>query len=72
VVAGSRYIIVGLIVSVLILALVKTVFTVNFNILIGYVAMLVAALLVIRIAPNGISEFPAQARRLLGRRLQPR
>jgi branched-subunit amino acid ABC-type transport system permease component len=72
VVAGSRNIIVGLTVSVLILALVKTLFTINFNILIGYVAMLVAALLVIRATPNGISELPAQARRLLGQRLQAR
>ena len=56
VVAGARNIVVGLTVSVLILALVKTVFTINFNILSGYVAMLLAAAVVIRIAPNGVND----------------
>ena len=73
VVAGSRNIIVGLTLSVLALALMKTLFTINFNILTGYVAMLVAALLVIRASPNGIGELLVKLRRLaaphLGREL---
>ena len=66
VVAGSRNVIVGLILSALILAAIKTVFTINFNILTGYVAMLVAALLVIRFAPNGLSEALTSARSRFG------
>lgn len=65
VVAGARNIVVGLTVSVLILALVKTVFTINVNILSGYVAMLLAALVLIRAAPNGISDLLAKGRRLI-------
>jgi branched-chain amino acid transport system permease protein len=72
VVAGSRNIIVGLTVSVLILALVKTLFTINVNILTGYVAMLVAALLVIRATPNGISELLDNLRTLVRLRPQAR
>ncbi|MGE0149002.1 MAG: branched-chain amino acid ABC transporter permease [Parvibaculaceae bacterium] len=68
VVAGSRNIIVGLVVSCLILAFIKTAFTINVNILTGYVAMLLAALLVIRATPNGISEALARAKWLLPRR----
>jgi branched-subunit amino acid ABC-type transport system permease component len=68
VVAGSRNVIVGLILSALTLAAIKTVFTINFNILTGYVAMLVAALLVIRFAPNGLSEALASARSRFGSR----
>jgi branched-subunit amino acid ABC-type transport system permease component len=64
VVAGARNIVVGLTVSVLILALVKTFFTVNINILSGYVAMLLAALVIIRAAPNGISDLLTKACRL--------
>ena len=67
VVAGSRNIILGLIVSALILAFVKTAFTINFNILTGYLAMLVAALLVIRATPNGISQAITQLRQFLSR-----
>jgi branched-subunit amino acid ABC-type transport system permease component len=67
VVAGSRNIVLGLTVAVLILALVKTVFTVNFNILGGYVAMLAAALLVIRFTPNGIVDWLGKARAALMR-----
>lgn len=66
VVAGSRNIVVGLTLSVLALALIKTVFTMNFNILTGYVAMLIAALLVIRAAPNGLSEALAWAKARFG------
>jgi urea transport system permease protein len=68
VVAGSRNVIVGLILSALTLAAIKTVFTINFNILTGYVAMLIAALLVIRFAPNGLSEALASARSRFGSR----
>ena len=39
------------------LAAVKTVFTSRYNILIGHVAMLVAAFVIIRLLPNGISEW---------------
>jgi hypothetical protein len=46
---------------------VKTVFTVNFNILGGYVAMLAAALLVIRFTPNGIVDWLGKARAALMR-----
>ncbi|HEY0291483.1 MAG TPA: branched-chain amino acid ABC transporter permease [Hansschlegelia sp.] len=66
VVAGSRNIVVGLTLSVLALALIKTVFTMNFNIMTGYVAMLIAALLVIRVAPNGLSEAFAWAKARFG------
>jgi branched-subunit amino acid ABC-type transport system permease component len=67
VVAGARNIIVGLTVSVLVLALVKTFFTINFNILSGYVAMLLAAFVVIRIAPNGIADLILRARQAMAR-----
>ncbi|HEV7416548.1 MAG TPA: branched-chain amino acid ABC transporter permease [Tianweitania sediminis] len=62
VVAGARNIIVGLTLSVIMLAFVKTAFTMEFNILAGYVAMLLAALLIIRLAPNGISGLPRSVR----------
>lgn len=68
VVAGARNIIVGLTLSVVMLAFVKTAFTMQFNILTGYAAMLLAALVIIRIAPNGISELLNQIRRLIWRR----
>ena len=68
VVAGAKNVIVGLIVSTLVLALVKTVFTINFNILSGYVAMLLAAFVIIRIAPNGINDVLVRGRQALLRR----
>ena len=67
VVAGSRNIIVGLTLAALMLALVKTAVTINLNILGGYVAMLAAALLVIRFSPNGITEWLQQGQALLRR-----
>jgi|LNFM01.1.fsa_nt_gb branched-subunit amino acid ABC-type transport system permease component len=67
VVAGSRNIILGLTMAALMLALVKTTFTINVNILGGYVAMLAAALLVIRFTPNGITEWLRQAQLMLRR-----
>lgn len=72
VVAGSRNIILGLVASALVLALIKTLFTINVNILTGYVAMLIAALLVIRAAPNGINDLLVGLRRFVRPRLQPR
>ena len=65
VVAGAKNIIVGLIVSTLALALVKTVFTINLNILSGYVAMLLAAFVAIRIAPNGVNDVLIRGRQAL-------
>jgi branched-subunit amino acid ABC-type transport system permease component len=56
VVGGGSDIIGGLILSALSLAAVKTGFTSQFNILIGHVAMLVAAFVIIRLMPNGISD----------------
>ena len=67
VVAGPRNIVISLTLSALVLALVKTAFTMNFNILIGYTAMLLAALLFLRLAPNGIFELLLDAQRLLVR-----
>lgn len=72
VVAGSRNIILGLTMAALMLALVKTTFTINVNILVGYVAMLAAALLVIRFAPNGIIEWLRQAQVMLLRLIASR
>jgi branched-chain amino acid transport system permease protein len=57
VVGGAAEIVVGLMASVLSLGLVKTLFTSQFNILIGHVAMLVVAFVIIRIMPSGISEW---------------
>jgi branched-chain amino acid transport system permease protein len=71
VVAGSRNILAGLVVSGLILAFIKTAFTINVNILTGYVAMLLAALLVIRATPNGISEALARIKWLFAHRHLP-
>lgn len=65
VVAGTRNIIVGLTTSILILALVKTVFTINVNILTGYVAMLVTTLLIIRASPSGITDLLERAGNLV-------
>ncbi len=56
VVGGSADIVGGLLASVLSLSAISTIFTKQFNILIGYVAMLVAAFLFIRFIPNGMSE----------------
>lgn len=66
VVAGARNITVGLTLSVVILAFIKTAFTMHFNILTGYVAMLLAALFIIRVAPGGIHDLLGQLRRLIG------
>jgi branched-chain amino acid transport system permease protein len=63
VVAGARNIIVGLTASVLFLAFVKTVFTINVNILSGYVTMLLAAFIIIRATPNGINDLLTRLRR---------
>jgi urea ABC transporter permease protein UrtB len=57
VVGGSSDIVAGLIASALSLSAVRAIFTTQFNILIGYVAMLVSAFVLIRFIPNGLSEF---------------
>ncbi len=57
VVGGAADIFTGLLSSVLTLGFVKTLFTNQFNILIGHVAMLVMALLIIRLMPAGISDW---------------
>jgi branched-chain amino acid transport system permease protein len=67
VVAGARNIIVGLIASVLLLGLVKTLLTINVNILSGHVAMLLTAFVVIRALPNGLNELLGRLGRTLRR-----
>lgn len=57
VVGGAANIFSGLVASVLSLAAVKTVFMAQFNILIGHVAMLVLAIVIIRLMPAGISDW---------------
>jgi branched-chain amino acid transport system permease protein len=57
VVGGGAEIISGLLASALTLGAVKTVFMNQFNILLGHVAMLVFALLVIRVMPSGMSDW---------------
>ena len=56
VVGGSADIVSGLIASTLSLSGIRTIFTSQFNILIGHVSMLVAAFVFIRFVPNGMSE----------------
>lgn len=65
VVAGTRNIVLGTLVTVLLLGLLKTLFTSEFNILIGHVAMLLAAFLIIRLAPDGIIALLSSAGRAL-------
>jgi branched-subunit amino acid ABC-type transport system permease component len=57
VVGGSADIVSGLVASTLSLSAIRTIFTSQFNILIGHVSMLVAAFVFIRFVPNGMSEF---------------
>jgi branched-chain amino acid transport system permease protein len=57
VVGGGANIFSGLIASVLSLGAAKTVFMSQFNILIGHVAMLVLAIVAIRLMPAGISDW---------------
>jgi branched-subunit amino acid ABC-type transport system permease component len=56
VMGGSADIVSGLAASVLSLSAIRTIFTSQFNILIGQVSMLVAAFVFIRFVPNGMSE----------------
>lgn len=56
VVGGSADIVSGLVASALSLSAIRTIFTSQFNILIGHVSMLVAAFVFIRFVPNGMSE----------------
>lgn len=60
VVAGQARLISGLILTVAVLALVRTAMTNEFNILIGHLGMLAAAFLVIRFAPDGLSSIRVQ------------
>jgi branched-subunit amino acid ABC-type transport system permease component len=57
VIGGSSDIVIGLLASALSLSAIRAIFTTQFNILIGYVAMLVAAFVLIRLIPNGLSDF---------------
>ena len=57
VVGGAANIFSGLVASVLSLAAVKTAFIAHFNILIGHVAMLGLAIVIIRLMPAGISDW---------------
>jgi branched-chain amino acid transport system permease protein len=57
VVGGGANIIGGLLASALILGGVRTAFTSQFNILLGYVAMLFVAIVIIRFMPSGISDW---------------
>jgi urea ABC transporter permease protein UrtB len=62
VVGGSADILVGLVASVLSLGAIKSIFTNQFNILFGHVALLLAAFLIIRLMPSGISNWIEQRR----------
>ena len=68
VVGGSADIVSGLVASALSLSAIRTIFTSQFNILIGHVSMLVAAFVFIRFVPNGMSELleTIRARRARG------
>ena len=67
VVGGGTEVISGLLASAFTLGLVRTAFTNQYNILIGYFAMLVFALIVIRFLPTGISDW-LEKRRVTGMR----
>ena len=62
VVGGGAEIITGLLASVITLGAVKTVFMNQFNILLGHVAMLMLAFLIIRLMPAGISDWVERRR----------
>ena len=57
VVGGGADVITGLLASVFSLGAAKTIFMNQFNILLGHVAMLVLAFVIIRLMPAGISEW---------------
>ena len=68
VVGGGGDVITGLLASVLSLGAAKTIFMNQFNILLGHVAMLVLAFVIIRLMPAGISEWIERRRvRVRGR-----
>ena len=68
VVGGGADVITGLLASVLSLGAAKTIFVNQFNILLGHVAMLVLAFVIIRLMPAGISEWIERRRvRVRGR-----
>lgn len=70
VVGGSADILLGLVSSVLSLALVKSAFTSQFNILSGHAAMLMAAFLFIWLMPSGISSWLSEIRMSAAKRKQ--
>ena len=68
VVGGGADVITGLLASVFSLGAAKTIFMNQFNILLGHVAMLVLAFVIIRLMPAGISEWIERRRvRVRGR-----
>jgi urea ABC transporter permease protein UrtB len=67
VVGGGSDIVAGLIASALSLSAIRAIFTAQFNIMIGYVAMLVSAFVLIRLMPNGLSDFLETVRNRLRR-----
>ena len=68
VVGGGADVITGLLASVFSLGAAKTIFMNQFNILLGHVAMLVLAFVIIRLMPAGISEWIERRRVRVGSR----
>jgi len=62
VVGGGADVIIGLLSSSFSLAFVRTIITSEFNILLGYAAMLIVALVIIRLLPAGISDWISRRR----------
>ncbi len=62
VVGGGADVVIGLLTSSFSLAFVRTIVTSQFNILLGYAAMLVVALVIIRLLPTGISDWISKRR----------
>jgi branched-subunit amino acid ABC-type transport system permease component len=69
VVAGTRNLMAGFITAVLILAWVRVALTYEFNVLIGQLGMLIAAFIVILLAPSGIQDLLIRIRKYLRKRL---
>jgi branched-subunit amino acid ABC-type transport system permease component len=68
VVGGGADVVTGLVASAFSLSAIRAIFTSQFNILIGYVAMLVSAFVLIRFIPNGMSDFLESIRSRFRRR----
>lgn len=62
VVGGGADVVIGILTSSFSLAFVRTVVTSEFNILLGYAAMLIVALVIIRLLPTGISDWISKRR----------